>query len=73
MHYLDGDELSDVFFSHFNHTVFRLESLPAYEVPSDRLGEDMTQVSDLDRYLAGADEPTWERKQLFLDLLNRER
>lgn len=41
--------------------VFRWETLPAYEVASDG--------SDYRRYLDGEKEPTWERKQRWLDTL----
>lgn len=41
--------------------LFRWETLPAYEVASDG--------SDFRRYLDGAPEPTWERKQPWLDTL----
>ena len=44
--------------------LFRMEVLPAYEVTSD--GEDYR------RWLAGATEPTWSRKQPWLDTLRRE-
>lgn len=46
-------------------TLFRMETLPEYSVDSD--GEDWR------RWLAGATEPTWERKQPGLDLLAREK
>lgn len=45
--------------------LFRMEVLPAYEVASD--GDDYR------RWLAGAAEPTWSRKQPWLDTLRRER
>lgn len=70
---LDDDQLDELFDTRYTHTAFRLERQPAYEVPSDRLGEDMSQVSDYDRYLAGAVEPLWERKQPYLDELARDR
>lgn len=41
--------------------LFRYETLPAYEVASDG--------SDYKRWLDGDDEPTWERKQPWLDTL----
>jgi hypothetical protein len=43
--------------------LFRWETLSAYEVVSDG--------SDYKRYLDGAAEPTWERKQPWLDTLRR--
>lgn len=45
--------------------LFRLEALPTYAVESD--GE------DYQRWLDGAPEPVWERKQPWLDTLRRER
>ncbi|MGH3976400.1 MAG: DUF6879 family protein [Pseudonocardiaceae bacterium] len=45
--------------------LFRMEVLPEYEVSSD--GEDFR------RWLEGAAEPTWSRKQPWLDTLRRER
>ena len=47
------------------HRLFRMEVLPAYEVDSD--GE------DYERWLGGACEPSWSRKQPWLDTLRRER
>lgn len=44
--------------------LFRWETLPAYEVASDG--------TDYRRYLDGAPEPTWERKQPWLDTLRAE-
>jgi hypothetical protein len=41
--------------------LFRFEQLPAYEVASDG--------SDFRRYLDGAQQPTWDRKQPWLDTL----
>lgn len=70
---LDDDQLGTVFAERFGHTAFRLERQPAYEVPSDRLNEDPNQVSDYDRWLAGATEPMWERKRPYLDHLAAER
>lgn len=46
-------------------TLFRLETLDVYEVASDG--------SDYRRYLDGEAEPTWERKQPWLDDLRAER
>ncbi|MBV9314598.1 MAG: hypothetical protein JO100_12910 [Pseudonocardia sp.] len=48
----------------FRKQVFRLETLPLYTVDSD--GEDFR------RWRAGAPEPTWGRKQLWLDFLREE-
>lgn len=45
--------------------LFRMEVLPEYEVASD--GDDFR------RWLEGATEPTWDRKQPWLDTLRRER
>jgi hypothetical protein len=45
-------------------TLFRMETLPAYLVDTD--GEDYR------RWLDGATEPTWSRKQPWLDTLRRE-
>ncbi|MGQ0773015.1 MAG: DUF6879 family protein [Pseudonocardiales bacterium] len=45
--------------------LFRMEVLPEYEVTSD--GE------DFQRWREGAAEPTWSRKQPWLDTLRRER
>lgn len=45
--------------------LFRLEALPEYTVDDD--GDDYR------RWLAGATEPTWARKQPVLDALRRER
>jgi hypothetical protein len=70
---LDDDQFDRVWDEHFTHTAFRLEQLPAYEVASDRLDQDMAKVNDYDRWLAGATEPMWERKRPFLEILERER
>ncbi|MPZ65716.1 MAG: hypothetical protein GEU83_09455 [Pseudonocardiaceae bacterium] len=43
------------------HDLFRWETLPAYEVAADG--------TDYRNYLDGAAEPTWERKQPWLDTL----
>ncbi len=45
--------------------LFRLEVLPEYDVTSDD--------DDFRRWLDGASEPTWSRKQPWLDTLRRER
>lgn len=44
--------------------LFRWEALPAYEVAADG--------TDYRRYLDGAADPTWERKQPWLDTLRAE-
>jgi hypothetical protein len=46
------------------HDLFRWETLPAYEVASDG--------TDYRRYLDDADQPIWERKQPWLDVLRAE-
>ncbi|MGH3798651.1 MAG: DUF6879 family protein [Pseudonocardiaceae bacterium] len=50
--------------AHFTRTLFRLETLAAYEVPSEG--------SDFARYLAGESGPTPERRQSWLDRLSDE-
>lgn len=50
--------------SHFTKTLFRLETLAAYEVASEG--------SDFARYLAGEPDPTPERRQPWLDRLSAE-
>lgn len=70
---LTDDQLVETFTARFTHSAFRLEQLPAYEVPSDHLDEDPAKVSDYDRWLAGAAEPLWERKEPFLRALRAER
>jgi hypothetical protein len=57
--------LRDLLVNDLVFSAFRWEALPAYEVPNDKgnLG------SDYDRYLAGAPEPDWSRKQPWLDVL----
>ena len=62
---LPEQELGDFFTSHFTHTAFRLELLPEYAVGTDG--------SDFQRWLDGAKEPTWERKNAFLDDLRADR
>ncbi|HEU0086142.1 MAG TPA: hypothetical protein VFQ77_00555 [Pseudonocardiaceae bacterium] len=51
---MDAPALRAYLTTHFTRTLFRLETLPAYEVPSDG--------SDFARYLAGAPEPTPQRQ-----------
>jgi hypothetical protein len=70
---LTDEQLATVFAERFTHTAFRLERQPAYEVPSDHLDDDPAQVSDYDRWLAGAEEPLWERKEPYLEVLRGER
>jgi len=62
---LDEQALGNYIDRHFTRTLFRLECLPSYDVSSD--GEDFA------RFLAGEAEPTWERKQPWLDHLRQER
>lgn len=61
---LDVDQLGDVL-EQGRRDLFRLETLPRYEVASDG--------SDYHRYLNGAPAPTPERKQPWLDYLTAER
>ena len=64
---LDYDGLGDWFDAHYRNRgdrLFRLETLPAYAVDDD--GEDFR------RWVAGATEPTWSRKQPVLDGLREE-
>jgi hypothetical protein len=68
---LDAADLGQLIAERFTHTAFRLETLPAYEVATDRnSGGD---VSDFDRYLAGEAEPLLDRKAPWLDVLAAER
>lgn len=60
MSLLSIDELGDVLDT-AQSDLYRWETLPAYEVASDG--------SDYRRYLDGAAEPTWQRKQPWLDTL----
>ncbi|WP_037068949.1 DUF6879 family protein [Pseudonocardia acaciae] len=65
---MDADELGGFIDQRFRlpgDRLFRMEVLPAYEVDSD--GDDYR------RWLDGATEPTWSRKQPWLDSLRRER
>jgi hypothetical protein len=65
---MDAEKLGQYIDQHFHrpgHRLFRMEVLPEYAVDSD--GEDYR------RWLAGATEPTWSRKQPWLDTLRRER
>jgi hypothetical protein len=70
---LDTPGLSKLIDERFTSTAFRLETLPAYEVDSDRHKLGDAESSDFDRYLAGEPEPTWLRKQPWLDTLAAER
>lgn len=49
----------------FERGLFRMETLPAYAVESDG--------DDYHRWVAGEPEPTWERKNRWLDVLRAER
>lgn len=57
-------ELRPYLDTHFTKTLFRLETLAAYDVASES--------SDLARYLAGEPDPTPERRQPWLDRLSAE-
>lgn len=61
---LDEQEVGEFFAHHFTRTAWRLETLPAYAVGSDG--------DDYQRWLDGAPEPTWERKQAWLDVLRED-
>ena len=61
---LDIGELG-VHLGRYQRTLFRMETLPEYAVTSDG--------DDFNRWLAGAHEPTWERKNRWLDVLRAER
>lgn len=58
---MDANELRAYIDAHFTKTLFRLETLPAYGVPSEG--------SDFARYLAGEPGPTPERRQQWLSRL----
>ncbi len=65
---MDAEALGRFIDEHYNQPgdqLFRMEVLPEYEVTSD--GE------DFQRWREGAAEPTWTRKQPWLDTLRRER
>jgi hypothetical protein len=66
---LDEEDLGAWFGRHYGpdaaRAAFRLELLPAYTVDSD--GDDFA------RWLAGEPEPTWERKNAWLQVLRDER
>ncbi len=61
---LDEHGLGDFIDAHYRtrgDTLFRMETLPAYSVGSDG--------TDWERWQSGATEPTWARKQPWLDVL----
>ncbi|MGH3865770.1 MAG: DUF6879 family protein [Pseudonocardiaceae bacterium] len=65
---MDTEALGRFIDEHYHQSgdrLFRMEVLPEYEVTSD--GDDYR------RWLGGATEPTWTRKQPWLDTLRRER
>lgn len=65
---LDVRGLGDFIDAHYQQrgdTLFRMEQLPAYSVDSDG--------SDWERWQAGATEPTWSRKQPWLDQLRQDK
>lgn len=65
---LDEQALGDFIDSHYRQAgdrLFRLEQLPNYLVDSD--GDDWT------RWLRGETEPTWSRKQPWLDVLAQDK
>lgn len=64
MEKLDITQIRDWIDTHFTHTAFRLETFPAYAVPSDG--------GDVARYLAGEPEPDPDRKGPWLDHLRGE-
>lgn len=57
---LDIDELVAAL-DDFEHTLFRYEQLPSYAVDDDG--------DDYHRWVAGEPEPSWDRKQPWLDVL----
>lgn len=61
---LDEHELG-AYLRQATRSVFRLETLPAYDVPTDR--------GDFPRYLAGESTPDMERKGRWLDFLREQR
>lgn len=61
---LDERELG-AYLRHATGSLFRLETLPAYDVPTDR--------GDFPRYLAGEPDPDMERKGRWLDFLREQR
>jgi hypothetical protein len=61
---LDERELG-AYLRQTTRSLFRLEALPAYDVPTDR--------GDFPRYLAGEPAPDMERKGRWLDFLREQR
>lgn len=61
---LDPSELG-AHLGRFRRRLFRTETLPAYAVDADG--------DDYQRWLAGEPDPTWERKNRWLDMLRAER
>ncbi|HEU0087479.1 MAG TPA: hypothetical protein VFQ77_07490 [Pseudonocardiaceae bacterium] len=61
---LDERELG-VYLRRATRSLYRLETLPAYDVPTDR--------GDFPRYLAGEPAPDMERKGRWLDFLREQR
>jgi hypothetical protein len=61
---LDSAELG-AHLNSYRSRLFRMETLPEYTVDSDG--------GDFQRWLAGEAEPTWDRKDRWLDTLRRER
>jgi len=59
---LNADQLRQVLAA-TRRDLFRMETLPSYDVPING--------NDLQRWLAGEPEPTWENKQPWLDTLAR--
>jgi hypothetical protein len=59
---LGNEQLSEIL---FGHQRFRLETLPHYSVGDDGV--------DYERFIAGAPEPTWERKRPWMDVLRADR
>ncbi len=65
---MDAEALGRFIGAHYHQPgdrLFRLEVLPEYDVTSDD--------DDFQRWLDGASEPTWSRKQPWLDMLRQER
>ncbi len=64
MTWLDIDGLVDEL-GRYRERIFRMETLPAYAVDDDG--------DDFHRWVAGEPDPTWARKQPWLDVLRAER
>ena len=62
---LTAPELGEYITTNLTRSAFRLEVLDRYDVASDGV--------DYQRFLDGEREPTWERKQPWLDHLRQER